>query len=128
MEARNETRDQTPNQRLNSIGLHYPPPPSLFFVKAKPSLSLCSISLKPYNTGSDKPRMRLVASAVKNLRETDLIVLPPGNEDVAVEVPSGTGVYAIYDKNEELQFIGLSRNIAASKVVKNEFYLKTKGE
>ncbi|KAK4268582.1 hypothetical protein QN277_025215 [Acacia crassicarpa] len=90
--------------------------PALSFnsqVKAKPSLSLRSISLKPYNTGSDKPRTWLVASAVKNLGETDPIVLP-GNEEAAAEVPSGTGVYAIYDKNDELQFIGLSRNIAAS--------------
>lgn len=80
--------------------------------KAKPSVTLPSISLKPYNT--DKPRARLVALAVKNLGETDLIVVLPENEGTAAELPSGSGVYAVYDKNDELQFIGLSRNIAAS--------------
>lgn len=82
-------------------------------VKAKPpSVTLPSLSLKPYI--SDKPRFRLVALAVKNLGETDPIVVLPENEGAAAELPSGSGVYAIYDKNDELQFIGLSRNIAAS--------------
>ncbi|XP_028760937.1 bifunctional monothiol glutaredoxin-S16, chloroplastic isoform X1 [Neltuma alba] len=94
-------------QNTSALSLYSP-------VKAKPSLSLRYISLKPYNTDTDKPRARLVASAVKNLGETDPIVLLAENEAAASELPSGTGVYAIYDKNDELQFIGLSRNIAAS--------------
>lgn len=83
-------------------------------VKAKRSLTLRSLSLKPYNIDTDKPRPRPVVLAVKNLGETHPIVLLPENEGAAAALPSGTGVYAIYDKNNDLQFIGLSRNIAAS--------------
>jgi hypothetical protein len=40
--------------------------------------------------------------------------VPPEAEDVAGKFPSYAGVYAVYDQNEELQFIGISRDIAAS--------------
>lgn len=55
-----------------------------------------------------------MALAVKNLGETEPVVVSPENDGTAGELPSGTGVYAVYDKGGELQFIGLSRNIAAS--------------
>lgn len=105
------------NLRLFSSFPQNTPSLSLFSqAKPKPSLTLPSISLKPYNTNSDKLRLpSVVALAVKNLGKTDpIVVLPENDAAAAAELPSGSGVYAIYDKNDELQFIGLSRNIAAS--------------
>lgn len=34
--------------------------------------------------------------------------------EILAKVPSDSGVYAVFDKSDELQFIGISRNIAAS--------------
>jgi hypothetical protein len=52
--------------------------------------------------------------AVKNLAETELVTVSPENDGQTGELPSEAGVYAVYDKAGELQFIGLSRNIAAT--------------
>ncbi|KAK7287444.1 hypothetical protein RIF29_00722 [Crotalaria pallida] len=87
--------------------------PSLSFNShPKPSFNLRSVTLKPYNLQNH--RARVVVLAVKNLGETEPVVVSPENEGLAGELPSGAGVYAVYDKDNELQFIGLSRNIAAS--------------
>ncbi|XP_019434902.1 PREDICTED: bifunctional monothiol glutaredoxin-S16, chloroplastic [Lupinus angustifolius] len=87
--------------------------PSLSFNShPKPYPNLRSTSLKPYN--SENPRPRMVVMAVKNLGETDPVAVSPENDGPARELPSAAGVYAVYDKDNELQFIGLSRNIAAS--------------
>lgn len=56
----------------------------------------------------------MVALAVKNLVETEAVAVSQENDGLVGELPSGAGVYAVYDKNDDLQFIGLSRNIAAS--------------
>ncbi|KAI4328706.1 hypothetical protein L6164_021040 [Bauhinia variegata] len=88
-------------------------PSLLFNSQTKPcAIFPSSISLKPYN--SDKPRSLLVALAVKNLGETEQLAVSAENGDASGALPSATGVYAVYDKNDELQFIGISRNIAAS--------------
>ncbi|KAJ1396186.1 Thioredoxin-like superfamily [Sesbania bispinosa] len=103
-------------QALSFHRLFSSPPqnaPTLSFnLQTKPSLNLRPISLKPYH--SEKPRTWVVALAVKNLGETEAVAVSPENDNPAGEVPSGAGVYAVYDKDGELQFIGLSRNIAAS--------------
>lgn len=52
--------------------------------------------------------------AVKNLGETELVTVSPESDGPAGELPPEAGVYAVYDKDGELQFIGLSRNIAAT--------------
>ncbi|KAK7286917.1 hypothetical protein RJT34_22275 [Clitoria ternatea] len=89
---------------------HQNGPTLSFSSQPKPSVNPRPISLKPYN--SEKLRTCVVALAVKNLAETEEI--SPENDGTAGELPSGAGVYAVYDKSGELQFIGLSRNIAAS--------------
>ncbi|KAG5042353.1 hypothetical protein JHK87_006268 [Glycine soja] len=61
-----------------------------------------------------KPRARVVALAVKSLGETEAVAVSPEDGQSAGELPSGSGVYAVYDTNGDVQFIGLSRNIAAS--------------
>ncbi|KAE8099185.1 hypothetical protein FH972_017188 [Carpinus fangiana] len=78
----------------------------------RPSLTFPSISLKSNSTA--KPRALTITFAHKNLSETELVSVPPEAEDVAGKLPSYAGVYAVYDQNEELQFIGISRDIAAS--------------
>ncbi|KAK7349822.1 hypothetical protein VNO77_07542 [Canavalia gladiata] len=83
-----------------------------FNLQPKPSVNHRPISLKPNYSG--KPRACVVALAVKNLGETEAVDVSPEKDGPAGELPSGAGVYAIYDKNGDLQFIGLSRNIAAS--------------
>ena len=78
----------------------------------RPSLTFPSISLKSNSTA--KPRALTITLAHKNLSETELVSVPPEAEDVSGKFPSYAGVYAVYDQNEELQFIGISRDIAAS--------------
>ncbi|KAL2337736.1 hypothetical protein Fmac_012182 [Flemingia macrophylla] len=103
-------------QSLSSRPLFYALPqntPTLSFnFQPKPSTPARPISLKPYH--SEKPRAGVVALAVKSLGETEAVAVSPENDVTAGELPSGSGVYAVYDKNGEVQFIGLSRNIAAS--------------
>ncbi|XP_058729104.1 bifunctional monothiol glutaredoxin-S16, chloroplastic [Vicia villosa] len=76
-----------------------------------PSSNLRPISLKPYHL-SRKPHTWLVAMAVKNLGDTELVTV--SDDGPSEELPSEAGVYGVYDKDGELQFIGLSRNIAAT--------------
>lgn len=87
--------------------------PTLSFnFQPKPFANPRPISLKPYV--SEKPRARVVALAVKSLGETEAVAVSPEDGQSAGELPSGSGVYAVYDTNGDVQFIGLSRNIAAS--------------
>ncbi|OVA02720.1 Glutaredoxin [Macleaya cordata] len=74
------------------------------------------ISLKSNTTTTKKSSLRAftVVSALKKLSETDLIAVPEGLEEFTSKFPSDTGVYAVHDQNDDLQFIGISRNIAAS--------------
>lgn len=87
--------------------------PTLSFnFQPKPAANPHPISLKPYVLG--KPRTRVVALAVKSLDETEAVAVSQENDGTSRELPSGAGVYAVYDKDGDVQFIGLSRNIAAS--------------
>ncbi|KAK4833565.1 hypothetical protein QYF36_007355 [Acer negundo] len=80
----------------------------------KPSIQLPSVSYKPYNN-SIKPRSLIItASAVNSLSESESVAVPSTAEEVTGKLPSESGVYAVYDGNDLLQFIGISRNIAAS--------------
>ncbi|XP_057458360.1 bifunctional monothiol glutaredoxin-S16, chloroplastic [Lotus japonicus] len=83
-----------------------------FNLHSKPSFNPRPISLKPYN--SDNPRKWTVSLAVKTLGETEAVAVSPENDGPAGEFHPGAGVYAVYDKDGELQFIGISRNVAAS--------------
>nr|GEX28120.1 bifunctional monothiol glutaredoxin-S16, chloroplastic [Tanacetum cinerariifolium] len=74
------------------------------------SLSSSLLILKPIN--NRRKLSGLVVYAVGKLSETELV--PVENDDVVV--PSGSGVYAVYDNNGDMQFLGLSRNIQSSVV------------
>ncbi|XP_021906318.1 bifunctional monothiol glutaredoxin-S16, chloroplastic [Carica papaya] len=89
----------------------YSPNLSSYF-RSKPSLSYPFISAKPSHT--IRPRSLSIASALKNLADSELIPFPSTADEFSAKFPSTSGVYAIYDKNDELQFVGISRNVYAS--------------
>ncbi|KDP24429.1 hypothetical protein JCGZ_24993 [Jatropha curcas] len=84
----------------------------LFYSYSKPSIPFLSISLKPYH--NVKPRSLIIAEAIKSLTATELVPVPLTADEFSKKLPSESGVYAIFDKNDHLQFIGISRNIGAS--------------
>lgn len=89
--------------------------PNISFYLRPKRLSFPSTSLEPYTPA--RPRALVVTSAVKTLSETDLVPVPAEGEEIAGKLPAETGVYAVFDQNGDLQFVGLSRNIAASVLV-----------
>ncbi|KAK4742580.1 hypothetical protein SAY87_000581 [Trapa incisa] len=84
----------------------------LFYSSLRPSLPFSSVILKPLRAARFRPLA--VSAALKNLSESDLVAVPTDPQEVTVNFPSESGVYAVYDNNNDLQFIGISRNIAAS--------------
>ncbi|PIN23571.1 Glutaredoxin-related protein [Handroanthus impetiginosus] len=75
-------------------------PPLLF-----PSTSLKQRSPLKYR------RCSLVVSALKKLSETELVAVSSESDG---SLPSDSVVYAVYDGSGDLQFIGITRNLAAS--------------
>ncbi|CAK9139977.1 unnamed protein product [Ilex paraguariensis] len=92
-----------------------------FYSHSKPSLLFPSVSLRPTTTIKPRSLNTVVVSALKKLSETDLVSIPPESDQLAVKFPSDSGVYAVYDKNNDLQFVGISRNIAASVLAHRKF-------
>ncbi|KAK1434622.1 hypothetical protein QVD17_00370 [Tagetes erecta] len=68
-----------------------------------------STALKSIHTTKTPPRrfLNLIVSALGKLSDTELV-------PVSSLFPSAAGVYAVYDNNSDLQFVGLSRNIQSS--------------
>ncbi|GFP92182.1 monothiol glutaredoxin-s16 chloroplastic [Phtheirospermum japonicum] len=56
-------------------------------------------------------RPRLAVSALKKLSDSELVSVSSESDGI---FPSDSGVYAVYDGNGDLQFIGITRNLAAS--------------
>ncbi|KAG9453487.1 hypothetical protein H6P81_006391 [Aristolochia fimbriata] len=64
-----------------------------------------------------KPRKPLsfsIVSSSQKLSQSELIAVPEEADELSEKFPKEAGVYAVYDNSEVLQFVGLSRNIAAS--------------
>ncbi|KAL7169625.1 hypothetical protein ACSBR2_034626 [Camellia fascicularis] len=79
----------------------------------KPSQTFPTISLRPRTL--TKPRsLNTVVSALKKLSEADSVGVPPESDEIPGKFPADSGVYAVYDENGVLQFVGISWNIAAS--------------
>ncbi|CAA0830566.1 Bifunctional monothiol glutaredoxin-S16-chloroplastic [Striga hermonthica] len=53
----------------------------------------------------------VVVSALQNLSDSELVEVSSDCDGI---LPSGAGVYAVYDGDGELQFVGITRNLAAS--------------
>lgn len=94
--------------RSHSAAYTYNPSKTLSFQSTHlKNHSFFSFPLKP-NHITKKPST-LIVSAVGKLSETELV---PASDDAVF--PSSSGVYAVYDNNGDMQFVGLSRNIQAS--------------
>lgn len=52
--------------------------------------------------------------AVGKLSEADLLPVPAEPEGLEGKIPSGAGVYGVYDANGDLQYVGISRNLVGS--------------
>ncbi|KAF8397269.1 hypothetical protein HHK36_016179 [Tetracentron sinense] len=76
------------------------------------STNLPSILLKP--PSPKRLRNLTVVSALNKLSETELVAVPSESEKLTERFPPFPGVYAVYGQNDDLQFIGISRSIAAS--------------
>ena len=61
--------------------------------------------------GVAERRRGAVTCSLKKLAEVESVEL---TEDVASSFPAAPGIYAVYDKVGDLQYIGLSRRISAS--------------
>lgn len=83
-----------------------------FYSHPKPSFSFSSVSLKPVTTA--RSRTLTIVSAFGKLSESELIPLPPTPEEITGKFPAESGVYAVYDQSDALQFIGITRSIAGS--------------
>lgn len=96
------------HQPLQSLSFLSPPTTSSFtihsFLSLKHTTNFATIAKL-------KPRSLSIVSAIKKLSESDSVPFSPEND---VSLTSDSGVYAVYDSNGELQFIGLSKNVAAS--------------
>lgn len=102
-----------------------PPPLHIFSIKSSQSTSkflpfsqsnpspLLSGSSKLY-TAAKARTSSLIAFAAKNLSESELNSVPQSVGEIAGKFPSDAGVYAVYDKDDDVQFIGITRNIAGS--------------
>ncbi|OAY43734.1 bifunctional monothiol glutaredoxin-S16, chloroplastic [Manihot esculenta] len=110
----------SPSLRVLSSYTPQTAPNLSFYSHSKPSIPFPSTSLKPYTPIIPRSRSRsrsrslIVPAAVKKISETDLVAVPLTAEEFSQKLPSESGVYAVYDKNDDLQFIGISRNVGAS--------------
>ncbi|XP_031484781.1 bifunctional monothiol glutaredoxin-S16, chloroplastic [Nymphaea colorata] len=68
-------------------------------------------NLRERELHSGPRRVSVVTRAVRKLEESETISI---EAESTGQVPSLSGVYAVYDNEGTLQFIGISRNIAAS--------------
>ncbi|XP_010253773.1 PREDICTED: bifunctional monothiol glutaredoxin-S16, chloroplastic [Nelumbo nucifera] len=97
---------------LSSHPLEITPHKPLFLHRSH-STSFPSISSNPKNK-SRRLFALVVVSSLKKLADAELVPVPGEADELASKFPSDSGVYAVYDKNNDLQFIGISRSIAAS--------------
>ncbi|CAN6469905.1 unnamed protein product [Victoria cruziana] len=82
---------------------------------AKPSRGIRWVCAEPnlriWELQGGLKRVSVATRAVRKLVESETISI---EAEPTVQVPSLPGVYAVYDNENTLQFIGISRNIAAS--------------
>ncbi|GLJ38544.1 hypothetical protein SUGI_0785600 [Cryptomeria japonica] len=71
---------------------------------------------KTWSSGkySSKREGKIILCSINKLAETESIPLEENPRHLAEKLPSATGVYAMHDKNGELQFIGISRMVSNS--------------
>ncbi|KAI3447793.1 hypothetical protein Pfo_004458 [Paulownia fortunei] len=85
-------------------------PHSFLLSPSQTPLLFPSTSLK-HKTALKNHRLRVVVSALKKLLETELVAVSSENDAI---LRSESGVYAIYNGSGDLQFVGITRNLATS--------------
>lgn len=100
--------------RLHSNHSHTINTPALSFHSLINPAAALFRSTPPKHRSPAKHRRRgLVVSALKKLSETESVTV---SSDAGGNFPSASGVYAIYDSSGDLQFVGITRNLAASVI------------
>ncbi|KAH6777878.1 CAX-interacting protein 2 [Perilla frutescens var. hirtella] len=83
-----------------------------FYSLPNPVVHFRSTSLN-HRSPAKHRRFGLVVSALKKLSETESVTV---SSDSDGKFPSDAGVYAIYDSSGDLQFVGITRNLASSVI------------
>lgn len=108
---------QTPSPFRFRLHSSLPPrttPTLSFKLHRTPSFSFPSLSLQSRTTHHKPRQLTTVVAALSKLSDTALVTVPAESEEFSGTFPSNSGVYAVYDKDGQLQFVGISRNIASS--------------
>lgn len=127
----------TPQFLVSRFSLPSPPslrpfasvPSSSYSSSASPSFLYRPSRLRSTSTPLSRRRKGLrpvpsapfVFASLGNLSEAELVSIPSVPGELDGKFPSGAGVYAIYDKEGGLQFIGISRNVASSIASHSKF-------
>lgn len=99
----------SPSPRVSRPHISRNTPTLTLYSRFTPSFSFPSLSSTLRVDTARSRRPFLIASALKSLGETEQLPIAE-----AESIPAESGVYAVYDKSDELQFVGISRNIGAS--------------
>ncbi|XP_073133995.1 bifunctional monothiol glutaredoxin-S16, chloroplastic [Henckelia pumila] len=83
-----------------------------FYSLPKPAVAFPAITLKRI-TFSPNRNPKAIVSAIKKLAETELVEIPTEDSITGI-LPSDSGVYAVYGGTGDIQFVGITRNLAAS--------------
>lgn len=105
-----------PSARFRRSNLSFPPCPKVTGCQAAGLLPPPFPSRRQRGKGrcaANRPSVAVI-SAVRKLSDAELLPVPAVPEGLEGKFPAGSGVYGVYDGSGELQFIGISRNIAAS--------------
>ncbi|KAK6118272.1 hypothetical protein DH2020_048058 [Rehmannia glutinosa] len=81
-----------------------------FYSLPNPAVLFFSTSIKRRSPLNHR-RLSIVVSALKKLSDTELVNVSSESDGI---FPSDSGVYAVYDGSGDLQFVGITRNLAAS--------------
>ncbi|WOL06336.1 monothiol glutaredoxin-S12, chloroplastic [Canna indica] len=74
-----------------------------------------------HRRGGSPSAAPFVAAAHGKLSEAELVPVPEEPRELDGKFPSAAGVYGVFDKEGDLQFIGISRNIATSIASHSKF-------
>ncbi|CAN0927809.1 Bifunctional monothiol glutaredoxin-S16, chloroplastic [Linum grandiflorum] len=90
---------------------------NISFPKLSISSLPSSVSSTPRRTPAAARRRRCfttAAAALKSLSDAELVKVPSSQDELLAKFPQESGVYAVHDENDAVQFVGISKNIAAS--------------
>ncbi|XP_047938161.1 bifunctional monothiol glutaredoxin-S16, chloroplastic isoform X3 [Salvia hispanica] len=97
-------------QRLSILSNSIYAPSLSFNSLPSPTALFLSASFKHISPAKHR-RRGLIVSALQKLSDTDSVTV---SSDSDGNFPTNSGVYAIYDSGGDLQFVGITRNLAAS--------------